>query len=240
MRDKVLFQVSLLQGLTLGDYHGSVSVADIKKNGDTGLGTFNRLNGEMIILDGIVYRAAGDGSVEIVPDDETIPFGCATFMNVDDTVSLSGVGSIEELHGILNDHVKEYGVNRFYVIRIDGTFHEVNVRSIYAQNEPYKPMVEALAADQTFYDLKDVKGTVTGIYCPPFMASLNTAGWHMHFIDDARTCGGHLLGISIGKAEVSWDHISQYKLALPESEMFAGFDLAADLSEAVRKVETNR
>ena len=55
-----IYQVSLLQGLTLGDYYGSITVEELEKNGDTGIGTFNRLNGELIMIDGETYRAAGD------------------------------------------------------------------------------------------------------------------------------------------------------------------------------------
>ena len=69
-----MYQVSLLQGLTFGDYYGSITVEELEKNGDTGIGTFNRLNGELIMIDGETYRAAGDGSVELVSDEETIPF----------------------------------------------------------------------------------------------------------------------------------------------------------------------
>ena len=49
----------MLQGLTLGDYHGSVSVKELKRKGDIGLGTFDGLDGEMIMLDGSVYKAKG-------------------------------------------------------------------------------------------------------------------------------------------------------------------------------------
>ena len=74
INNEVINQVSLLQGLTFGDYTGSVTVAELKKMGDIGIGTFDKLNGELIMLDGVVYRAAGDGSVEVVNDEETIPF----------------------------------------------------------------------------------------------------------------------------------------------------------------------
>lgn len=47
-----LYQVSLLQGLTYGDYRGSVTIEELLQNGDTGLGTFNRLNGKLVLLDG--------------------------------------------------------------------------------------------------------------------------------------------------------------------------------------------
>ena len=72
-------QVSLLQGLTYGDYYGSITVSRLKELGDTGIGTFDALNGELIMLDGTVYRAAYDGTVEAVADEETIPFSNVTF-----------------------------------------------------------------------------------------------------------------------------------------------------------------
>ena len=72
-----IYQVSLLQGLTNGDYYGSVSFAQVKQHGDTGIGTFDPLNGELILLDGRVYRAAGDGSVEVAADTEEAMKSCS-------------------------------------------------------------------------------------------------------------------------------------------------------------------
>ncbi len=80
-------QVSLLQGLTFGDYNGSLSAKEVKALGDTGIGTFDGLNGELVMLDGVIYRAAGDGSVEAVPDTETIPFCDVTFFDNDKSQS---------------------------------------------------------------------------------------------------------------------------------------------------------
>ena len=80
---ETIFQVSLLQGLTLGDYYGSVTVGELKQKGDTGIGTFEGVNGELIMVDGTVYRALSDGSIETAPDDETIPFANVTFFDAD-------------------------------------------------------------------------------------------------------------------------------------------------------------
>ncbi len=147
---ETICQVSLLQGLTLGDYYGSVPVAELKQRGDTGLGTFDALNGEMIVLDGTVYRAAGDGSVQAVSDDEMIPFSNVTFFDADEKQSIADVGSIEDLKALLDQRAGELGANRFYMIRIDGVFNEINVRSEWAQKEPYRPLAEVLEHDQTF------------------------------------------------------------------------------------------
>jgi acetolactate decarboxylase len=42
--NETLNQISLLQGLTLGDYYGSKSIKEVKELGNIGLGTFNGLN----------------------------------------------------------------------------------------------------------------------------------------------------------------------------------------------------
>ena len=236
----MIYQVSLLQGLTYGDYHGSVTVGELKQHGDIGIGTFNKLNGELILLDGEVYRAAGDGSVSVVPDEETIPFAVASFMDADTSKKLESVSGYDTLLGQLDQMVAERGKNRFYMIRIDGTFREIHVRSVNAQEEPYQPLVKVLEYDQTFFDYENIEGTVVGLYCPPYMADLNAAGWHMHFISGDKAKGGHVLDLDIADADLSWDDIDEFQVKLPQNEMFAGFDLTVDQSEDIKKVETNQ
>lgn len=235
----VIYQVSLLQGLTLGDYYGSITVGELKKHGDVGIGTFDKLNGELIMVDGVVYRAAGDGSVEVVPDEETIPFSNVTFMDADETKDLGNMADYDTLTLALNQLVEEKGINQFYMIRIDGFFREINVRSEYAQEEPYQPLVDVLEHDQTFFDYENTEGTIIGLYCPPYMSSLNAVGWHLHFISKDKTKGGHVLGLSIDSATLTWDHSDGFQMLLPQNEMFAGFDLTVDQSEDIEKVETD-
>lgn len=233
----VIYQVSLLQGLTLGDYYGSVTVGELKRHGDIGIGTFDGLNGELIMLDGEVYRAKGDGSVEVVPDGETIPFSNVTFMDADETKTLKNISDFEALCTELDGMVKEKGENRFYVIRIDGRFSKMNVRSEYAQEEPYKPLVEVLKTDQTFFDYENIEGTVVGLYCPPYMSDLNAVGWHLHFISKDKTKGGHVLGLELSEATLTWDNADAFQMILPENEMFKNFDLTVDQSKDIEEVE---
>ena len=236
----MIYQVSLLQGLTFGDYHGSVTIGEVKQHGDAGIGTFDKLNGELIMLDGQVYRAAGDGSVSLVSDEETTPFCVVTFLNGNVTKNLRDISGYEALHQELDQLVAARGINRFYMIRIDGKFRAVNVRSVYAQQEPYRPLVKVLEHDQTFFDYENMEGTVIGLYCPPYMSSLNATGWHMHFISGDKTKGGHVLGLQIADAMLTWDDIDAFQLRLPQNKMFAGFDLTVDQSRDIEKIETNQ
>ena len=231
-------QVSLLQGLTYGDYNGSIPVSRLKELGDTGIGTFDGLNGELIMLDGTVYRAAFDGSVEVVDDEELIPFSNVTFFDSDEIFTLEGIDDVAALKEALDQKVSEAGDNRFYMIKAEGTFRTMDVRSELPQEEPYKPLAEVLETDQTFFHYDDIKGTVVGLYCPSYMSDLNAVGWHFHFISDDRAAGGHVLDLSADTIEVSLDRTDRFSMIVPDNEMFNGLDLAVDQSEDIKKVET--
>ena len=236
---ETIFQVSLLQGLTLGDYYGSVSVKELKEKGDTGIGTFEGVNGELIMLDGEVYRAKSDGSVEVAPDDETIPFSNVTFFDADTTEEISGISNINDLKAYLNDKVTEYGKNRFYMIRIDGNFKKVSARSELKQEEPYKTLADALSTDQREFDFDETTGTVVGLFCPEYMNDLNAVGWHFHFVSEDKQSGGHVLDLDIDNAELKWDNTDGFNMLLPETQMFPELDLTQDQSADIKKVETN-
>ena len=63
----VLYQVSTIDALLSGVYSSVATVGSVTKHGDFGLGTFAALDGELILLDGVVYQAAFDGVVYIMP-----------------------------------------------------------------------------------------------------------------------------------------------------------------------------
>ena len=100
-------------------------------------------------------------------------------------------------------------------------------------------MVKVLEYDQTFFDYKDIEGSIVGLYCPPYMSSLNAVGWHMHFISKDKTRGGHILGLNIVDAKLTWDDTNAFQMLIPQNKMFTGFDLTIDQSEDIKKVETD-
>ena len=235
---ETIYQVSLLQGLTLGDYNGSVSVKELKQKGDTGIGTFEGVNGELIMVDGTVYRAKSDGSIETAPDDETIPFANVTFFDTDEKQDISGVSSIADLKKLLDEKVEKLGRNQFYMVRVDGTFKKMHARSELKQEKPYKPLAEALKTDQREFSWDNIEGTVVALYCPQYMKDLNAAGWHLHFVSKDKKYGGHVLELDVDKAELKIDCTQGFNMQLPDTEMFPTLDLTKDQSEDIKKVET--
>ena len=233
-----LFQVALLQSLVQGYYDGIITVGELKQHGDTGIGTFEGVNGEMIVLDGTVYQAVADGSIAIPSDEETVPFSNVTFFDVDETVELSGIADMAALQAAANDVVNRLGSNCFYMVKIEGVFDSIKVRSEYKQEKPYRALDVALAEDQTEFDYENVRGTIVGLYCPDYMGDLNTAGWHFHFINEDRTRGGHVLQVSIGEAEAAFDMTDGFEMTLSRDTVFQDMELAKNVDEAIHRAET--
>jgi len=73
-----LFQVSTSGALVEGVYQGAISVAELMKHGDFGLGTFEDLDGEMVALNGQCYQARADGTVTIADQKAHVPFAVVT------------------------------------------------------------------------------------------------------------------------------------------------------------------
>lgn len=61
---RTLYQAALLQSLVLGHYEGFIPVKDIMGHGDFGIGTFDSLDGELVMVDGQVYQVNGRGEVK--------------------------------------------------------------------------------------------------------------------------------------------------------------------------------
>lgn len=73
-------QVALFQSLAQGHFGGTITEGELRTLGYTGIGTFEGLNGEMIVLDGKVYQALGDGRVIVAPDKTIIPYATVPFL----------------------------------------------------------------------------------------------------------------------------------------------------------------
>ena len=237
LKSDKLFQVALLQSLMQGEYDGVVTVGELKEYGDTGIGTFQGVNGEMIVLDGKVYRAIWDGSVEIAPDDETVPFSNVTFFDTDVTREHVNASSIEELKTFLTSIARGQGQNQFYMAKVTGQMPAITVRSELVQEKPYKPLNDALKTDQREFSYENIEGTVVALYCPDYMNGLNTPGWHLHFISADGTKGGHVLTLTAKDCKTELDIISEFAMVIPNRTSFNEKDLAADMKDAIREVE---
>ncbi len=231
MRD-TLYQVSTIGSLMAGNYDGIKTVKQVSAKGDIGIGTIDGLDGEMLMLDGTVYQVKDSGVVEKPGPDVTIPFTAVTFFDADVTEKTGEVKSLDDLKALLDKMIIKK--DRFYAFRIDGTFKSIQVRSVPKQVKPY-PILSEVTKKQAVFDFENEKGSLIGFWCPDYVGSVNVPGYHLHFISDDRTKGGHLLNVSVSEAVVIMDETRFFEMELPESaQQDAGF---SDAQKEIDKVE---
>ena len=233
-----LYQVSTLQALMEGDYYGQMTVEDFLKRGDIGIGTLEGVNGEVIVLDGVCYQALVDGTVAKVANDETVPYGVVTTFNVDYTVELNDTLSMPELTAALDSVVaKNATPNAFVVCKIKGTFPKMNFRSIAKQQEPYVPFIEVVAKDSKKYEYENLEGTLIAFYCPPYVGGVNMPGWHLHFLSNDASKGGHVLDLTMAKGTAQIDRTDAFCMYLPNDDVFKNANLL-DKEEVIEITES--
>jgi len=208
-----LFQTSTIAALMAGSYDGHLTCGQLRQHGDFGLGTFDALDGEMIVLDGQVYQARVDGTVVRVDDALTTPFATITFFDIDQTHTSPAPADLDQLKAHLDAALPD--PHRPYAVRLTGQFKLLKIRSVPAQPKPYPPLAEA-AKHQVVWEHQHITGTLVGSYMPAWAKSINVPSYHFHFLSQDLQIGGHVLGLTIDQpVEIVFDDCSSVKIDLP-------------------------
>ncbi len=230
----LLFQASTVLALLDGRYDGDLSFAELARHGDTGLGTLNGLDGEMIALDGQFFRADEFGRISEIPPDAHTPFAVVTEFEPALSFDLGAVGNFEELRSLLDGLIP--GDSPAAAIRIDGKFARITARSVPRQEKPYRHLDEVVAA-QNIFEIESTTGSLVGFRFPIFSEGIEIAGYHLHYIDANRQRGGHLLDLKIESATVGVATYSDLHVELPPGMDLASPDLASRTHLAIEKAE---
>ena len=229
-----VFQASTINALLEGVYDGEISYGTLREHGDFGLGTFNGLDGEMIALDGEFYQIRADGKVYPVADEQKTPFAVVQYFEPDVHRPIHTELDFAGLQSYLQNLLPT--TNFFYAIRVIGRFPYVHTRSVPRQHKPYPPLTE-IAKRQPEFELFDVTGTLIGFRFPDYAQGFNVPGYHLHFLTEDKTAGGHVLDFRMTHGELALDHTTQFHLELPDSAEFAQANLDKDQSQAIHDVE---
>lgn len=205
----VIFQAGTYQELLDGDYTGTVKVEDLLRQGDVGLGTFNSLDGEMIVLDGTCYQVTHDGVVHVVAGGNMTPFASVTFMRSDNSLTCPALDNYSELRSWLSSNMGSDSL--FTVFLIEGTFPELICRSVGPAQVPFPPLLD-MVANQTVFNYRNVSGSLIGIYSPADVGSIDAPGFHFHFLSSDHLKGGHVLELSLARCDVQIDEKGSFQL----------------------------
>lgn len=231
-----IYQVSTSGALVKGVYGGCVRVGELLEHGDFGLGTFDGLDGEGILLDGRCWQARADGSVLPAPADALAPFWVVTRFQSDRTTTVVAVASWADLISRLDD--LRSNANLFVALRIRGVFDHIRYR-VACKTQPGVDLVQATASQATF-ELEKVSGTLVGFWTPDYARTINVPGYHLHLLSDDHQHAGHVLELTAETLEVALHQESHLQLVLPETPAFLKADLSGDPAAALAQAESDQ
>src|SRR6185437_935897 len=128
-----IYQSSTIGALMEGVNEGELTVGELKTHGDFGLGTFDDLDGEMIELDGKVYRVGSDGEAHPAADSERTPFATVSFFRADivaeANLPMSYAQLLERISAMMPSK------NLFHSIKVSGSFEYLKTRAVGKQEK---------------------------------------------------------------------------------------------------------
>jgi len=230
-KKNAVFQYSTLSALLEGVYDGELTIGELKKQGNFGIGTFNALDGELILADRDCYRVCSDGKVIKINDAEKTPFAAVCTFSLDTVIQINNPINLRELENRIDSAIKK--TNLIFAYKITGSFDTVVTRSVPKQEKPYKRLIEAYKQQGVFTYLHQ-EGMLFGYKFPAYLKDVNMDAWHLHFLSSDKHTGGHLLNCTLIKGEVAVAFIRNYTLQIPDNSHFNQTILTNKKSELLK------
>ncbi len=200
-----------------GFYEGEYTMKQLLQKGDFGLGTFNNLEGEMIVLDGKIYRATTDGLATEVNDLQVkTPSAMVTFFEADQEITFTNL-TRDKLIAWINENLDTQ--RDMYALKVTGSFASLKARSQDPIYEKPFPEIEEVVDNMVYHDLKEVSGTLVGFQLPPYLDNINYPGLHFHFVSQHETqpAGGCAPAFTIKQATLSIMKLHAFSVDIPQT-----------------------
>jgi acetolactate decarboxylase len=214
-----LYQYAAVSTFKAGRYDGNLTLGELKKRGDFGLGTFNGVDGELVANQGKFYRVHSSGTVSEVSDCDHTSLAFVKFFKVDLSFTIQTAEiTLEQLQKKIESLL---AVDKLYAIRIKGTFSKLTARASALAQKPYQPLEEHFAQNQVIFNLSNTTGVAVGFLVPNSLEKVNIPGFHFHYIADDLKAGGHVFDFTVNQVTVEIDktkgcYLELNTMAIPE------------------------
>lgn len=231
----VLYQHGTLGTLMAGLLQGTASINELLQHGDLGIATLTGSNGEVIFLDGKAYHANEHKEFVELKGDELTPYATVTKFVADTSYETKDKSSEAVFAEIKEKMLSE---NLFSAVKISGLFKKMHVRMMPAQEPPYTRLIDS-ARRQPEQTETYVKGSVVGFFTPELFHGIGSAGFHVHFANDDRNFGGHVLDFEVEDVKVEIQNMETFEQHFPiQDEDFINANIDyKDIADEIREAE---
>ncbi len=229
-----LFSAGYAAAFIGGLYDAFYPYTQLKQHGDFGLGAPDKLDGEIIMLNGRLYQTRSTGKTTPISDTANTAYAIVCFFHATETFRPSGPMNKEALFHYLDSVLANK--NGLYAIHIRGDYSYVKTRAFPPVQKPYAPLATMLDK-QHFFEFHSVTGDLVGYRLPAFMEGEHIKGYHFHFLSDDKTGGGHIIDLLTSNITIEVETLNSYTLDLPQTPDFNNYDFKTDRREEIKSVE---
>ncbi|MBO1198213.1 acetolactate decarboxylase [Staphylococcus simiae] len=231
----VLYQHGTLGTLMAGLLEGTATINELLEHGNLGIATLTGSNGEVIFLDGKAYHANEYKEFVELTGDEKTPYATITNFRADKQFDVQNQTQEQVFNDIKSQMLSE---NLFSAVKIAGTFKYMHVRMMPAQQPPYTRLIDS-ARRQPEETRHHIEGAVVGFFTPELFHGIGSAGFHLHFADDERQYGGHVLDFEVENATIEIQNFETFEQHFPvNNETFIKSDIDyKNIADDIREAE---
>lgn len=197
-------QVDTLRDLQDGHFDAVTTVGAALSGCTVGLGVAEAADGEIVAVDGEVWRVPADGVPRVAPAELGLPFAIAARGGRGVPLPVAAGSSMDDLGATIDELLGEVdsSVPAVIAVRIDGTFTDVLLRSEPRQSKPYRLLSDVLDHEVRFA-FDEWRGSLVGFRFIGMHEGDTVPGLHLHAISADRRSGGHCHRATVRAAEMT-------------------------------------
>ena len=194
-RRSELVQVGTYDYLVQPDFTGLAAVGDIARGQTLGLGTFANLDGELVMVGGVVYQIRPDGTPRLADPNSRTPFMQTIRFRPEASAPVPPGTTCAALPTLITEAAAR--TTGIIAVRVRGTFDDLITRSVSADPPPFQPLSQTIA-EQTVFPLGRERAVLVGFWQGRDALGIGQDGLHLHAVTADRAAGGHVLSCTAG------------------------------------------
>lgn len=198
-------QTETAMHLMAGNYNGVATVAEAYENAWLGLGVVDHLDGEVAVVDGVVWVIPDSGVPYVADPSQTVPFAMAETKAPAASIHQPEVPPGTNLTTLAQ--LIDAPSHETVTIRLEGFFSDVLLRSEHRQEPPYQRLDQILnlESDQEVrFHFDTWRGVLVGYRFPESRDGILLPGAHVHGVSSDHRTGGHCRAFTAVDVQLTW------------------------------------
>lgn len=218
-----IYQISTSIAISNGCLDGFLTLKEIKRLGNFGIGSITGLEGEIIYLNDEFHHFSDNGLTNRTNEDFMSPRMLITNFKSKNMIEINQNTTYQKIKKIIESSMPTQNI--MYAIKIIGVFNWVKIKCFPKQIKPYPQGPIELTCHENALELQNISGVLVGYFMTDLFKKVNSSKYHFHFMSADKKHGGHLVDCQITNCNIEIDSKHNLMLFLPNTSTYYNVDL---------------